>query len=62
MFLISSGSYDGNNEDKEYLRAVKVSSRSLIIRLSLQSNYFDLHSLLSLSLGRGPRQGPESQV
>ena len=50
MFFISSGSYDGNNEDKEYLRAVKVRSRSLIIRLSLQSNYFDLHSILSLSL------------
>ena len=48
MFFISSGSYDGNNEDKEYLRAVKVRSRSLIIRLSLQSNYFDLHSLLVL--------------
>ena len=40
-YFISSGSFDGNNEDKEYLRAVKVRSQS-------SNNFFN--SPLSLFL------------
>ena len=52
--FISSGSFDGNNEDKEYLRAVKVRSHRdyLINWLNdyLSSNW--LSQLTSLSLSR----------